>query len=158
MKPIKKRSIVLLHGNFDPVVLKAFKKGESYVVLEGRPDLLSSKNMLKAFAGRKIVPTVITDNMAGFFFYKDLVKEVRLAYQYDDDTGALCDIGALILGVLAKAHKVPVNLFNGQMRRRFLAPQDDLLRFNGKNIAAAETRVYGPLVEWLPNEYITKKS
>lgn len=157
MKPIKKRSIVLLHGNFDPAVLKSFKKNETYVVLEGRPDLLSSKNILKAFSSRKIVPTMIADNMAGFFFYKDLVKEVRLAYQYDDETGALCDIGALILGVLAKNHTVPVNLFNGQMRRRFLAPQDDLLGFNGKRTAAAETHVYGPLVEWLPNEYISKK-
>ena len=146
-----------MHGIFDEGVLKSFKKGEIYFILEGRPDLLASKTTIQAFLKKKIIPTVITDNMAGFFFYKDLVKEVRLSYQYDDETGALCDIGALILGVLAKMHNVPVHLLKGQLRRRFLAPQDDLLKFNKKAVAAKDTRVYGPLVEWLPNEYITQK-
>lgn len=154
---IKKRSLILLHGNFTDEALNAFKKSEQYFVLEGRPDLLASKNILKILGLRKIIPTMITDNMAGFLFYKDLVKEVRVSYQYDDETGALCDIGALILGVLAKTHKVPVHLLEGKLRRRFLAPQDALLTFNGKKTASANTRVYGPLVEWLPNEYITQK-
>lgn len=156
-KSIKKRSIVLVHGIFTDAVLKGFKKGEQYFVLEGRPDLLASKTTIKALAKKKIVPTVIADNMAGFLFYKNLVKEVRLAYQYDDESGVLCDIGALILGVLGRTHQVPVNLYQGQLRRRFLAPQEDLLKFNGKAVAAPETRVYAPLVEWLANEYITKR-
>ena len=134
-----------------------FKKGEQYFVLEGRPDLISSKMTIKALLKKKITPTVIADNMAGFLFYNDFVKEVRLAYQHKDDSGSLCDIGALILGVLGKTHQVPVNLFAGQMRRHFLAPQEDLLKFNGKTVAAPGTRVYGPLVEWLANEYITKR-
>ena len=154
---IKKRSIILVHGIFDDAVFKGFKKGEQYFVLEGRPDLISSRTTIKALFKRKITPTVIADNMAGFLFYKDLIKEVRVAYQYEDASGALCDIGALILGVLGKTHQVPVNLFPGKVRRHFLAPQDDLLKFNGKAVAAPGTRVYGPLVEWLPNAYIAKR-
>jgi translation initiation factor 2B subunit (eIF-2B alpha/beta/delta family) len=156
-KSIKKRSIILVHGIFDDGVFKNFKKSEQYFVLEGRPDLLSSKGAIKALTKKKILPTVIADNMAGFLFYKDLVKEVRLSYQYDDESGVLCDIGALILGVLGKTHKVPVHLYPGQVRRHFLAPQEDLLKFNGKAVAAPGTRVYAPLVEWLANEYITKR-
>jgi methylthioribose-1-phosphate isomerase len=151
----KKKSIVLVHGVFDDAVLKNFKKAE-YFVLEGRPDLLSSKTTLKMLAKKKISPTVIADNMAGFLFYKDLVKEVRLAYQYMDDSGVLCDIGGLILAVLAKAHKIPVHVYPGPTRRHFLAPQEDILKFNGKPVAAPGTRAYGPLVEWLAKKYITK--
>lgn len=146
-----------MHGIFDETVLNGFKKGGCYFVLEGRPDLLASKTTIKAFSKKNIVPTLITDNMAGFLFFKDLVKEVRLSYQYEDDTGVLCDIGSLILGVLAKHHQIPVYVLKGQIRRRFLSPAEDLLKFKGKSVAAKDTRVYGPLVEWLPNEYITKK-
>jgi len=152
---MKSKSIVLLHGVFEDTVFKGFKKAD-YFVLEGRPDLLSSKSTIKALAKKKIAPTVIADNMAGFLFYKDLVKEVRISYQYVDDTGVLCDIGGLILGVLAKAHKIPVYLYPGKTRRHFLAPQDDLLKFNGQAVAAKGTRAYGPLVEWLGKKYITK--
>ena len=152
---LKKRSIILLHGNFEDKVLQGFKKGSPYFVLEGRPDLVSSRSIVKVFAKKKIVPTVIADNMAGFLFHNDLVKEVRISYPYQDATGALCDIGGLILGVLAKIHKVPVLIYQGKLRRRFLAPQEDLLTFNGKKVAAPGTRAYGPLVEWLPHHYIT---
>ncbi len=155
MPALKKKSIVLLHGVFEDAVLKSFKKAD-YYVLEGRPDLLSSKSTIKGLSKKKITPTVITDNMAGFLFYKGLVKEVRVAYQYVDETGVLCDIGGLILGVLGKAHKIPVNLFQGKMRRHFLAPQEDILKFNGKMVADKGTRAYGPLVEWLAKKYITK--
>jgi len=151
----KNKSITLLHGVFEDAVLKSFKKAD-YFVLEGRPDLLSSKSTLKALSKKKIIPTVIADNMAGFLFYKDLVKEVRIAYQYVDETGVLCDIGGLILGVLAKQHKIPVHLYEGKTRRHFLAPQEDVLKFNGKFVAAQGTRAYGPLVEWLSKNYITK--
>ncbi len=155
MLALKKKSIILLHGNFEDKVLQGFKKGSPYVVLEGRPDLVSSRSVIKAFAKKKITPTVIADNMAGFLFYKDLIKEVRISYQYQDGTGALCDIGGLILGVLAKEHKIPLQIYQGKLRQRFLAPQEDLLTFNGKKVAASGTRAYGPLVEWLPHRYIT---
>jgi methylthioribose-1-phosphate isomerase len=155
MPELKRKSIVLVHGVFEDAVLKSFKKAD-YFLLEGRPDLLSSKSTIKAFSNKKFTPTVIADNMAGFLFYKGLVKEVRLAYQYMDDTGVLCDIGGLILGVLAKTHKIPVYLYPGKTRRHFLAPQEDLVKFNGKAVAAPGTRAYGPLVEWLAKKYITK--
>jgi hypothetical protein len=46
--------------------------------------------------------------MAGSLFFNGYVKEVVLACQYADKTGALCDMGALILAVLAKKHKVDI--------------------------------------------------
>ena len=153
---MKPKSIILLHGNFEDKVLQGFKNEGQYFVLEGRPDLVSSKSVIKILNKKNITPTVIADNMAGFLFYKNFVKEVRIAYQYQDTTGALCDIGSLILGVLAKQHKVPLEIYPGKLRQRFLAPQEDLLTFNGKKVAATGTRAYGPLVEWLPHRYITE--
>ena len=69
MPELNKKSIILLHGNFEDKVLQGFKKGSPYFVLEGRPDLIGSRSVLKALAKRKIVPTVIADNMAGFLFF-----------------------------------------------------------------------------------------
>lgn len=156
--PIKKKSIVLVHGVFQDEVFKTFKKGEQYFVLEGRPDLAASRSTIKALAAKKILPTVIADSMAGFLFYNGLIKEVRLSYQYHDTSGALCDIGAVILGVLGKSHGVPVRIYPGKLRKHFLAPQEDMLNFNGRVVALPGTRVYGPLVEWLSNEYITQRN
>lgn len=150
--------MVVVHGVFDEGVLRSFKKGEQYFVLEGRPDLAASKTTLRVLSQKKIVPTIIADNMAGFLFYSGLVKEVRLSYQYHDSSGALCDIGSVILGVLGKTHGVPVKIFPGKLRKHFLAPHEELLNFNGRAVASAGTRVYGPLVEWLSNEYITQRN
>lgn len=155
---IKKKSVVLVHGIFEDAVFDGFKKSEQYFVLEGRPDLAASKSTIKALAKKKIIPTIIADNMAGSLFYNGLVKEVRVSYQYHDASGALCDIGAVILGVLGKTHKVPVSIFPGKLRKRFLAPQEDVFTFNGKTVAPAGIRAYGPLVEWLANEYISKRN
>ena len=63
---------------------------------------------------------MISDNMAGFLFFKGLLKEVVIACQYADKKGALCDMGALILAVLARKHKIPLKLLPAERRHRFL--------------------------------------
>ena len=94
--------------------------------------------------------------MAGFLFFKGLVKEVIVACQYADDTGALCDIGALILAVLAKEHKVPLKLIVADRRTRFLGDPEEISSFEGQRIAPEETHGYVPLVEWVPAKYLRK--
>ena len=133
----------------------AVSKASKFFVLEGRPNLEAAVQNCRTLLKSKIKPTLIADNMAGFLFFKNCVKEVRLAYQYKDSQGALCDIGALILGALARRHKVPVVLYPAQRRTRFLGNPQDLLKFQGKRIAPKGARAYAPLVEWLPKKYIT---
>ena len=96
-KPMQK-SVVLLHGEFEPSFFDLFKgrKQEKFYVMEGRPSLKASKTACQQLLKRKIKPTLIADNMAGFLFGKNLVKEVWIAYYQADHRGAMCPIGASI--------------------------------------------------------------
>ncbi len=155
----KNHSIILLHGVFavdffDQLIDDCSTK--EVFVMEGRPSLEAAQVNCRELLKHKITPTLISDNMAGFLFFKNLVKEVWMAYQASDTDGAVCDIGALILGVLGKRHSVPVYLSPSNRRTRFLGKEKDMLSFKNKTVAPKGIRAYVPLVEWLPTEYITK--
>ncbi len=156
MREYKTRSIVLLQGVLADGFFKTFKptKANPVFVLEGRPDLSAGKGNSAALVKKGIVPTVICDNMAGFLFFKGLVKEAVLACQFADKNGALCDMGGLILAVLAKRHKVPVRLASAKYKARFLGNPEDILSFEGQRTAPKGVSGYVPLVEWVPAKYL----
>ncbi|MDE2028265.1 MAG: hypothetical protein KGK03_09785 [Candidatus Omnitrophica bacterium] len=131
-------------------------KSEHAFVCEGRPSLEAGRTTTAIFLKKGITPIVISDNMPGFLFYKGLVKRVFLACQYEDQGGALCDTGALILAVLAQKHKVPVTLLQAVRRHRFLGDPHMVASFEGKRMAPKGTRGYVPLVEWVPVRYLGK--
>lgn len=151
-------SVILLQGVFDPAVFHLLPKvdGREVFVMEGRPSLESAEATCRELLIRKIKPTLIADNMAGFLFYKNLVKEVWLSYQMADTEGALCQIGALILGVLGKRHHVPVKLYPSSKESKLMGKQKDIFYFQGVKVAPANIKGYVPLMEWLPKEYITE--
>ncbi|MFA5060590.1 MAG: hypothetical protein WC676_08190 [Candidatus Omnitrophota bacterium] len=153
-----KRSCILLHGLIRDEFLKGLlqEKAESIVVLEGRPHLSGAKILCAKLLKNKITPTLISDNMSGFLFFKDCVKEVWLAYQEKNEQGALCDCGGLILGVLAKRHGVSLRLFPSGRRQDLMAKERDIFYFNKMRVAPKGVKGYVPLLEWVPNEYITK--
>ena len=152
-----KNDIVLLHGIFKSPFFDELKKcvSKDVFVLEGRPSLEASRTACRELLKRNIKPTIIADNMAGFLFKKNLVKEVWLSYQLKDDNGAVCTIGALILGVLAKKHGVPVYLYSAAKKTKLLGKQAEIFSFNGVKVAPSKISGYVPLVEWLPQKYIT---
>ena len=156
MRDYKTGSIVLLQGVLADGFFKTFKpaKTTSVFVLEGRPDLSAGKGNSAALVKKGIVPTVICDNMAGFLFFKGLVKQVVLACQFADKSGALCDMGGLVLAVLAKHHNVPVQLAPAEHKARFLGNPEDILSFEGKRTAPKGVHGYVPLVEWVPKKYL----
>ncbi len=158
MQDFNQKSIVLFQGNFAPEALKKIKlvKSLNAFVCEGRPSLEAGRMTSASLLKQKITPTMISDNMAGFLFFKDLVKEVVIACQYADNTGALCDTGALILAVLARKHKVPVKLLGAEHKTRFLGDPNAILSFEGNLIAPKGTQGYVPLVEWVPAKYLKK--
>lgn len=151
-------SVILLQGVFEDSVLDGLKdkKDGEIFVMEGRPSLESAQVTCRELLRRKIKPTLIADNMAGFLFYKNLVKEVWLSYQISDNEGALCQIGALILGVLGKRHDVPVHLYPASTASKLMGRQKDIFYFKGEKVAPNNIKGYVPLVEWVPNKYITK--
>ncbi len=157
MLKLKKKSIILLHGNFEPDFYKTLKvkENDSVFVMEGRPTLESSRDVCKALLKRKITPTLIADNMAGFLFYKGLVKEVWIAYQLIEKDGVLCEIGALILAVLANKHQVPVRKFLGKHIQHFMGSPRDLVKFMDTPVAVEGVRAYVPLVDWVAEKYFS---
>jgi methylthioribose-1-phosphate isomerase len=151
-------AVVLLHGIFEPSVFDGVKSGtgNELFVMEGRPSLESAQTTCRELLRRKIKPTLIADNMAGFLFYRNLVKEVWLACQTVDEQGALCPIGSLIVGVLAKRHNVPVYVYPASKESRLMGGQKDIFYFKGIKVAPQNIKGYVPLVEWLPKKYITE--
>ena len=159
-------SVVLLHGIFEPSIFAAVKPGtgNELFVMEGRPSLESAQTTCRELLRRKIKPTLIADNMAGFLFYRNLVKAVWLACQSVDfasrfagrEQGALCPIGSLIIGVLAKRHNVPVYVYPASKASRLMGGQRDIFYFRGIKVAPQNIKGYVPLVEWLPKKYITE--
>ena len=156
MQDYKAKSIYLFQGLFSSESLKKAKlpKGADAFVCEGRPSLEAGRKTSSVLLKNGITPTMITDNMAGFLFFKGLVREVTIACQYADNTGALCDTGALILAVLAKKHKIPLKLLPAERRHRFLGDPKDILSFEGQQNAPKGSHGYVPLVEWVPAKYL----
>lgn len=155
MLEFKENSVVLLHGVLTHGALAKIKtKGGVHIVIsEGRPTLRAAEHNSRYFLEQRIKPAIICDNMAGYLFYKGLVKEVVIACQYADSTGALCDTGALILAVLAKKHKVALRLVDGEHKKHYLGNPKDLLALKGMATAPAKTKAYAPMVEWVSVKY-----
>ncbi len=153
-----KESAVLVQGVVHDSLFDVFKKQKirNVLIMEGRPRLKAAKILSQQLLKRKITPTLIADNMAGFLFYKKMIKEVWVAYQVVDPNGALCDVGGLILGVLGKQHKIPVYLYPCGWSSGSLGLPQDLLNFNGTRVAPQNVKTYVPLMEWVPKKYITK--
>ena len=149
---------IVLQGIFEDKTFDRLKgQGvKEAFVLEGRPSLKAAESSSRQLLKRGIKPILISDNMAGFLFAKDMVKEVWLSYQISDEKGAVCRIGSLILGVLAKRHKAPVYIFKSGEKTEFMGKPRDLFNFQGKRVAPSGIKAYVPLVEWVPQKYIDK--
>jgi methylthioribose-1-phosphate isomerase len=156
MQDYKPGSIILFQGLLNAESLKKVKllKNDPVFVCEGRPSLESGRTTLGLLSKKGVTPTVISDNMAGFLFFKGLVKKVYIACQYADPKGALCDTGAVILAVLAKRHKIPLELLPAEKRHRFLGDPQAILSFEGKQMAPKGAKGYVPIVEWVPAKFL----
>ncbi len=152
----KKNSVILLNGVFKDSFFEILRKRKvkKVFILEGRPYLDGAKEMCAKLLKHKITPILIADNMAGFLFYKDLVKEVWVSYQETSKKNVLCKIGSLILGVMAKRHKVSLRVFPSGKRKKYIANPKEIFSFDGKRIAAKGIDGFVPLLEDVPRKYI----
>ncbi len=155
-KRVSKKTIVLLHGKFKSKALDTLSAKDDVYVLEGRPKLESSQYLTDQLKKRKITPTLIADNMAGFLFFQNMVKEVWISYTQAHEEEIVTPIGSLILAVLGKKHKIPVNAYSQKLTKKYLGSQKDLLEFNGVRVAPRGIKGYVPLVEEVPLKYIGK--
>ncbi len=152
----KDLSKVLIQGNFPVEFFNQLKDCpiKDIFVLEGRPSLKAVKDSTRELNKLGFTPTVMADNMAGYLFYKKLINEVWIACQAVDQEKIVCDIGALILVVLAKKHNVPVYAFKTTPGRKNNEADNDLKKFNGKVVLSTATKAYVPLTETVPVSYL----
>lgn len=155
---MRKNSITLLHGVFDKSIFDLLrkKKFKDIFILEGRPSLKAAKIACRELLKRNMKPTLISDNMAGFLFFQGAVREVFISCQSVEKNRILSHVGGLILSVLGKKHKVPVNAYSSGERSALLGRQKEILYFNGIKTAPSGTKGYVPLAEWVPKKYIGK--
>ncbi len=154
---IDNKGSVIIHGFFEDEFFVRLKKQqiEKVFVLEARPTLKSLKHACRHLLKLGIRPVIISDNMAGFLFFKHMVKEVWLSYQDRDGEEAVCLVGGLILSVLAKRHHVPVFLSYASSKSGQFADEKEIFNFNGIRVAPRGIRGYVPLLEAVPLRYVT---
>ena len=149
---------MLLHGIFESNFFDRLKEKapEKVFVLEGRPHLESSRRTCRELLKRKIQPTLIADNMAGFVLNQKLANEIVLSYQQINDEGALCQVGGLILAILGQRHQVPVHLYPSALQQKLTGRANDIFYFNKKRVAPTGIEAYVPLLEWVPQTYLRR--
>ncbi len=151
-------SSIIIHGFFEDEFFSRLKaqQPEKIFVLEGRPRLESLRHASRHLLKLGIQPVVISDNMAGFLFFRKMVSQLWLSYQDRDGEGAVCIVGGLILSVLAKRHHVPVFLSYASRKQDEFADEKEIFSFNGIRVAPKGIRGYVPLVEVVPLRYVTE--
>ena len=84
-------------------------KGE-ILVSEMRPGLSGARELAPALVKAGLKTTLVSDNMLGFFFQRQAIRRVYLAYREFAQAGPLLPAGATMVVELARAHEVPVEL------------------------------------------------
>ncbi len=146
---------ILLRGTpqksfFDILASKNIKE---LFILEGRGTVGKTSAFCKEILKHHITPTFITDNIAGFLFYQDLVKEVWVTYQDVKEEGLVSEAGALMLGVLSRKHRIPLFAVRSKHIVLKIGKPKDILEFFGRTIAPKGTKTFVPLLENLPKSY-----
>lgn len=149
------KSVTLLHGCFDKSFFQRFKdqKEMKVYITEGRPTLRAAQSNCSQLNKVGTNPTLICDNMAGFLFAKDMVKEVWIAYDEQDAEGLTVAIGGSILAVLGMRHQIPVYAYPSDKKNKTLADPKELLSFLGVRVAPKGAKTYVPLVEHVELKY-----
>ncbi len=151
------KTLIILHGFFRPEAIASLEeKKDKIFVLEGRPRLESSQHTIDQLLKIGIQPTLIADNMAGFLFFRKLVKEVHLTYQEQIKDGVTTLIGGSILAIMAHKHNVPVFVYPSDVKLNATDDDKSILSFNNKQVAYQKVQGYVPLIETVPTKYITK--
>jgi len=136
---LERKRYLLLYGipkQSDSSLLASALKGEdaeTVLLPEMRPELWGAHVVTQRLLEKKIPTTLISDNMMGTFFAQGQIQRLYLFYAELTDKGPVGLCGSLYTALLARAHKVPIELFASEEARR--APLDqDISTFMGQKI------------------------
>ena len=177
----EKESIILLHGFFKNEIFEDLKKknDKRIFIMEGRPNLVSSRmSSRKILSNNKMEPTIISDNMAGFLFWKGCIKEVLITHHDIMEISAgrqnvpeqykvfleecknrqdhyWCPTGSLMLALLSKKYGIPIILHESFEKLPIVGTGEEILQFNHKRVAPSSMKGFVPLLESVSKEYFT---
>ena len=119
-KSREKRKYLLLYGtpkadSYDYLAhaLKA-EKCDGLLVPEMRPQLWGAQRVTPELIRRDIPTTLISDNMMGTFFAQGEIERLYLFYAGLGAEGPVAISGSLLAALLARAHRVPIELLSSE--------------------------------------------
>lgn len=174
---IVKNSKIMTHCNAGPlatggigtalgIIYKAKLKIKMVYVRETRPRLQGARLTTLELSRWKIPCTLITDSMTAFIMKKNRINAVIVGADRIAANGDTANkIGTYSLAVSAKYHKVPFYIaapystidFNSKNGDKIVIEERDteeVLKINGKNIAAAGTKAVNPAFDVTPSSLI----
>jgi methylthioribose-1-phosphate isomerase len=84
-------------------------KGE-ILIPEMRPGLFGARELTPSLLHAGLKPTLVSDNMLGFFFQRQAIRRAYLAYEEFTPLGPRVPGGGRMVVELARAHEVPIEL------------------------------------------------
>ncbi len=136
--------------------LKRRRVVEVYV-LEGRPDLSDARRLTRRLLALGMTPIVVPDGAAGLLFREGRIDEAWISIQDRTPEGAVCDTGALVLGVLGRRHRRPVRGYPAARRRPVMGDPERLVHLGARRTAPEGVTAYAPSVEWVPKRYLGRR-
>lgn len=114
--------------------LKA-EQAQRVLVPEMRPELWGVQVVSRALLERNIPTTLISDNMMGTLFAQGQIQRLYLFNAGLTEKGPSAICGALLAVLLARAHRVPVELLDSE-QSKFVPVDRDASTFLGRKVSA----------------------
>lgn len=136
--------------------LKA-EKCSSLLIPEMRPELWGVHVVARQLLERKIPTTLISDNMMGTLFAQGQIRRLCLFYTElgEKGPGGIC--GSLLAALLARAHKVPVELLAAERIERSGVEDRDVSTFMGQRVSPEGVAIYPVERELIPWPLLKEK-
>jgi methylthioribose-1-phosphate isomerase len=151
----KRGSYLLLYGipkqNEYSLISSALKGEDVETVLlpEMRPELWGAHVVTPRLLEKKVPTTLISDNMMGTFFAQGQIQCLYLFYSALSEKGPVGICGSLCAALLARSHKVPIELFASEESRQ--APPDrDVSTFMSQKVVPEGISLYPVEKELIP--------
>jgi methylthioribose-1-phosphate isomerase len=122
---------------------------QSLLLPEMRPELLGATQISVELVRRGVPATLISDNMAGIFFYRGEIDRVYLCYERREAGHIISRSGGRLMANLARLHGVAIDYLPAG--ERVVEVRDtDVGTFLGRRVSPAGVRVYAGREDSIP--------
>jgi len=127
---------------YDRIEQEAQAEGfQGFLVPEMRPELLGATQVAPELVRRGVPTTLVSDNMAGIFFYRKEIDRVDLCYERRESNRIVSRSGGRLMASLAKIHGIEVNCIPGGAAKVDVRDVD-VKTFLGRRISPDGVAIY----------------